>query len=154
MTKKIAFTAARQPQAQEALKRLKEKYAHVPASKADVIVTLGGDGFMLDAIKKNQQGWHFYAALMDENETIIHWMDYPLERCGGDVELSLTQLNNEQRYSVKASIYWMEDDAAKNFSEASDGTSIIVWYEGGSEKPFLPGKGRQKVELSKVLNRD
>ena len=47
MTKKIAFTAARQPQAQEALKRLKEKYAHVPASKADVIITLGGDGFML-----------------------------------------------------------------------------------------------------------
>jgi len=47
MTKKIAFTAARQPQAQEALKRLKEKYAHVPASKADVIVALGGDGFML-----------------------------------------------------------------------------------------------------------
>ena len=47
MTKKIAFTAARQPQAQEAMKRLKDKYAHVPANKADVIVTLGGDGFML-----------------------------------------------------------------------------------------------------------
>ena len=47
MIKKIAFTADRQPQAQYALKRLKEKYAHVPASKADVIVALGGDGFML-----------------------------------------------------------------------------------------------------------
>ena len=47
MNKKIAFTAARQPQAQEAMKRLKDKYAHVPAIQADVIVTLGGDGFML-----------------------------------------------------------------------------------------------------------
>jgi NAD+ kinase len=52
MTKKIAFTAARQPQAQEALKRLKAKYSHVPASEADVVVALGGDGFMLRALHR------------------------------------------------------------------------------------------------------
>ncbi len=52
MTKKIAFTAARQPQAQEALKRLKAKYVHVPASEADIIVALGGDGFMLRALHR------------------------------------------------------------------------------------------------------
>ncbi|MBL6933109.1 MAG: NAD kinase [Rhodospirillales bacterium] len=52
MTKKIAFTAARQHQAQEALKRLKKKYVNVPASEADVIVALGGDGFMLRTLHR------------------------------------------------------------------------------------------------------
>jgi len=52
MTKKIAFTASSQPMAKEALKRLKAKYAHVPASKADVIVALGGDGFMLRTLHR------------------------------------------------------------------------------------------------------
>ena len=52
MTKKIAFLAIRQPLAQEALRRLKSKYAHVPASKADVIVALGGDGFMLRTLHR------------------------------------------------------------------------------------------------------
>ena len=47
MVNKIAFTADHQPRAQKALKRLKAKYTHVPVSKADVIVALGGDGFML-----------------------------------------------------------------------------------------------------------
>ncbi len=52
MVKKIAFTAARQPQAQEALKRLKAKYANVPTGEADIIVALGGDGFMLRALHR------------------------------------------------------------------------------------------------------
>ncbi len=52
MTKKIAFTAARLPQAQEALKRLKAKYAHVQTDNADVIVALGGDGFMLRTLHR------------------------------------------------------------------------------------------------------
>lgn len=52
MIKKIAFTAARQPQAQEALKRLKAKYSHVPANKADIIVALGGDGYMLRSLHR------------------------------------------------------------------------------------------------------
>lgn len=45
--KTIAFVAARQKEARAALKRLKAKYASVPPSKADAIVALGGDGFML-----------------------------------------------------------------------------------------------------------
>lgn len=52
MTKKIAITAARQPEAQAALKRLKAKYSHVPAAKADVIVALGGDGYMLRTLHR------------------------------------------------------------------------------------------------------
>ena len=44
---KLGFVASRDPEAQSALARLKGRYAHVPAREADVIVALGGDGFML-----------------------------------------------------------------------------------------------------------
>ncbi len=50
--KSIAFVAARQKQAQEALKALKKRYESVPPSRADVIVALGGDGFMLRTLHK------------------------------------------------------------------------------------------------------
>lgn len=50
--KSIAFVAARQKQAQEALKRLKARYNNVPPAQADVIVVLGGDGFMLRSLHK------------------------------------------------------------------------------------------------------
>jgi len=51
--KTIAFVAARQKQAQTALKALKNRYESVPPSKADVIVVLGGDGFMLRTLHKH-----------------------------------------------------------------------------------------------------
>lgn len=50
--KSIAFVAARQQHAQDALKALKARYDSVPPSKADVIVVLGGDGFMLRSLHK------------------------------------------------------------------------------------------------------
>ena len=43
----IAFLASSTDQAQEALKALREKYASVSPDEADIIVALGGDGFML-----------------------------------------------------------------------------------------------------------
>lgn len=52
MIKKIAFTAARQAPAQKALRRLKARYSHVSTAKADVIVALGGDGFMLRTLHR------------------------------------------------------------------------------------------------------
>lgn len=55
MTIKIAFTAARQHQAQEALKRLKAKYTHVSPNRADVIIALGGDGFMLRSLHSSMK---------------------------------------------------------------------------------------------------
>ncbi|MBL4747743.1 MAG: NAD kinase [Magnetovibrio sp.] len=50
--KTVAFVAARQKQAQDALVCLKKRYAHVQPSRADVIVVLGGDGFMLRSVHK------------------------------------------------------------------------------------------------------
>ncbi|PIW29733.1 MAG: NAD kinase [Rhodospirillales bacterium CG15_BIG_FIL_POST_REV_8_21_14_020_66_15] len=47
---KIAFVAAKQPEAQDALTQLAHLYGNVPTEDADVIVALGGDGFMLESL--------------------------------------------------------------------------------------------------------
>ena len=45
--KKIAFVASTAPAAQTALKSLVARFGNVAAETADVVVALGGDGFML-----------------------------------------------------------------------------------------------------------
>lgn len=47
---RVSFFAADTPQAQEALDRLTKVYGQAKADEADVIVALGGDGFMLEAL--------------------------------------------------------------------------------------------------------
>lgn len=51
---KIAFTASPVPIAQTALRALGAAYGDVPQDKADVIVALGGDGFMLQTLHATQ----------------------------------------------------------------------------------------------------
>ena len=46
----IAFAAADQEIAQTAKKLLEARYSYVPAEEADVVVALGGDGFMLQCL--------------------------------------------------------------------------------------------------------
>ena len=47
MFKRIAFAASEADSAQDALIRLRHLYGSVPLDEADVIVALGGDGFMI-----------------------------------------------------------------------------------------------------------
>ena len=47
---RIAFTASDRPEAQEARERLIARYGSTPENQADVIVALGGDGFMLETL--------------------------------------------------------------------------------------------------------
>jgi len=49
---KIAFVASNAKAAKEALAKLKKKYSNVPSNQADVIVALGGDGFMLATLHR------------------------------------------------------------------------------------------------------
>ncbi len=49
---KIAFVAAENKEAQEGLKALVAKYGQVQPENADIIVALGGDGFMLTVMHK------------------------------------------------------------------------------------------------------
>ncbi|AFO87195.1 MULTISPECIES: NAD kinase [Phaeobacter] len=50
MTMRIAFLASRAPVAQSAQTEMVRRYGNVPREEADVIVALGGDGFMLDTL--------------------------------------------------------------------------------------------------------
>ncbi len=49
----LAFTASERPEAQAACERLTARYGQVRESEADVIVALGGDGFMLETLHRN-----------------------------------------------------------------------------------------------------
>lgn len=49
---KLAFVAGDAAPAQEALHRLMERYENVPPDQADIIVALGGDGFMLETLHR------------------------------------------------------------------------------------------------------
>ncbi len=49
---RICFLASNTPKAQESLQILKDIYASSPIDKSDVIVALGGDGFMIETIHK------------------------------------------------------------------------------------------------------
>lgn len=49
---KLAFTSSARPEAQDALRRLRHLYGEVGEAEADVIVALGGDGHMLDTLRK------------------------------------------------------------------------------------------------------
>eukprot|EP00095_Tigriopus_kingsejongensis_P003566 snap_masked-scaffold9286_size2457-processed-gene-0.1 protein:Tk03566 transcript:snap_masked-scaffold9286_size2457-processed-gene-0.1-mRNA-1 annotation:"inorganic polyphosphate kinase" len=54
MPQKIAFLASRAPVAQTARAALIGRYGDVPVEDADVIVALGGDGFMLQTLHETQ----------------------------------------------------------------------------------------------------
>ena len=49
---KISFLASRSDLAQSALAKFERLYKHVPPHDADVIVALGGDGFMLETLHR------------------------------------------------------------------------------------------------------
>ena len=47
---RLCFLASDDDEAQEALRSLRRRYGYVPTANADVIVALGGDGFMLSTL--------------------------------------------------------------------------------------------------------
>lgn len=48
----IHFTASEAPEARGALKQLVERYGNAPSESAEIIVALGGDGFMLQSLHR------------------------------------------------------------------------------------------------------
>ncbi|MEM8555694.1 MAG: NAD kinase, partial [Pseudomonadota bacterium] len=50
----MAFRASNAPVAQDALQELSRFYGNVPVKDADVVVALGGDGFMLSTLHETQ----------------------------------------------------------------------------------------------------
>jgi NAD+ kinase len=70
-TKKIAFVAAEMAEATEALADLLKRYDHVAPEDADVIVALGGDGFMLRTLHDNK---HHNAAIFGMNRGSVGFL--------------------------------------------------------------------------------
>lgn len=54
MSQRIAFVASPTEDAQGALGALRERYGDTPPAEADVIVSLGGDGFMLRTLHRHR----------------------------------------------------------------------------------------------------
>ncbi len=52
MSNKVAFVASARPEAQQALRTMIAKYGQCYEADADVIVALGGDGCMLDTLRR------------------------------------------------------------------------------------------------------
>ena len=52
MSNKVAFVASARPEAQQALRTMIAKYGQCDEADADVIVALGGDGCMLDTLRR------------------------------------------------------------------------------------------------------
>lgn len=52
MSLRLSFTCSKRPEAQEAKVRLARRYGDVAEDTADVIVALGGDGAMLDTLRR------------------------------------------------------------------------------------------------------
>jgi len=52
MSLRIAFSASARPEAQDALKTLTKRYGQCDEENADVVVALGGDGAMLDTLRR------------------------------------------------------------------------------------------------------
>ena len=50
---KLAFLASEKPIAKEALKTITARYGNCDATEADVLVPLGGDGFMLSTLRRH-----------------------------------------------------------------------------------------------------
>lgn len=60
-TPKLAFVSSGTPEAEAALAELRARHPHVPPEEADVVVVLGGDGFMLDSLRNRElEGKPFY----------------------------------------------------------------------------------------------
>ncbi|MFN8757484.1 MAG: NAD kinase [Tagaea sp.] len=49
---RLAFVAAETANARHALASLRKRYAHVPVERADIVVALGGDGFVLQTLHR------------------------------------------------------------------------------------------------------
>ena len=52
ISRRLAFVASDRPEAQEARDRLAARYGDVPLDQAQVVVALGGDGFMLETLHR------------------------------------------------------------------------------------------------------
>ena len=108
MPLKIAFTASRAPVAQTARAALIGRYGDVPLDAADVIVALGGDGFMLQTLHGTQ---HLDAPVYGMNRGTIGFLMNEYGESDLETRLAASELAEINPLSMMA---WDKDGKAYN----------------------------------------
>ena len=164
--KKPNFIADSTEDAKNYLKAIKEKYQFFSQSEADIIVVLGGDGFMLDVLKKYQNlNLPFYGInqgtvgfLMnqkqDENllnklneaeETVIHPLKMHAKKLDGTIEhyLAVNEISILRSGSQAAKLKIIVDDLVRLEELVCDGALVSTpagstAYNYSAHGPILP----------------
>ncbi len=89
MPLKLALLASRAPDAQSALEILKARHAHVPVEEADIIIALGGDGFMLQTLHATE---HLSAPVYGMNRGTVGFLMNAWEPTGLTDRLQAAEL--------------------------------------------------------------
>ena len=164
--KKPNFIADNTEDAKNSLKTIKKKYQLFSLSEADIIVVLGGDGFMLDILKKHQNlNLPFYGInqgtvgfLMnqkqDENllnklneaeETVIHPLKMHAKKLDGTIEhyLAVNEISILRSGSQAAKLKIIVDDLVRLEELVCDGALVSTpagstAYNYSAHGPILP----------------
>ena len=165
-TPRIAFSASDRPEAQEARRRLMDRYGSVPMDSADVIVALGGDGFMLETLhavmargtpvfgmNRGSVGFlmndygedDLLRRIADADRTVIHPLQMDARTEDGDVHSGLAinevSLLRQTRQSAKLRI--SVDDRVRLEELSCDGCLIATAagstaYNLSAHGPIIP----------------
>ena len=164
--KKPNFIADNTEDAKNTLKTIKKKYQLFSLSEADIIVVLGGDGFMLDILKKHQNlNLPFYGInqgtvgfLMNQNqdenllnklneaeETVIHPLKMHAKKLDGTIEdyLAVNEISILRSGSQAAKLKIIVDDLVRLEELVCDGALVSTpagstAYNYSAHGPILP----------------
>ena len=166
MSTKIAFVASKRPEAQTALKSMVMKYGQCNEADADVIVALGGDGCMLETLRRrfddprpvygmNQgtigflmndyQEDKLMARLDRAERAIIYPLRMTARKVGGDIEerLAINEISLLRESSQTAKLQITIDGRVRMGSLACDGVLVATpagstAYNLSAHGPILP----------------
>ena len=166
MSKSIHFTASLAPDAQKALAALEKRYRNADLSKADVIVALGGDGFMLETLHGTEKlncpvyGMNrgtvgflmneyreddLLARLEGAEDTIIHPLRMTAEKTDGTTEtdLAINEVSLLRAGPQAAKLKIVIDDKARLDELVCDGILLSTpagstAYNYSAHGPILP----------------
>ena len=164
--KKPNFIADNTEDAKNYLKTIKKKYQLFSLSEADIIVVLGGDGFMLDILKKYQnlnlpfyginqgtvgflmnqkQDINLLNKLNEAEETVIHPLKMHAKKLDGTIEhyLAVNEISILRSGSQAAKLKIIVDDLVRLEELVCDGALVSTpagstAYNYSAHGPILP----------------